>query len=225
MPFDDSLNLNDDLTESDLQKLFNQADKAEKKLEKLKKNGGIFAEQTSNTAVGNRAAVEFQGTPGLSKQDRKIEKKIERLLKKVRKDEAKNLGKDKGDGFLSEIFGDVSAQNIIAVGKNPVAFLQNALVGLAGTGFAIQIADMVVKEIQRLDSFFKRFVDIIDNRENQLKDKQITAEIAAGKTQEILTTRSGNTEARDSYNTFNEFNNDRASLEDNYAVRNTSGYT
>ncbi len=89
MPFDDFIDLNDDLTLTDLEKLEKQAGKAIKNAEKLKRKGAIFGASTSNTTTGSKVTVEFIGTSGLSKQDRKIEKKLERLTKKTNKDVVK----------------------------------------------------------------------------------------------------------------------------------------
>ncbi|MCA9828552.1 MAG: hypothetical protein KC444_09255 [Nitrosopumilus sp.] len=223
MPFDDFVDLNADLTISDLEKLDNLAQKAEKRLENLKKRGGIFSTSTSNITSGNKAPVDFVGTLPLGKQDKRIEKTIQRLTKKVEEDVVKNLGKDR-EGTLSKILGDDVGRTLFSIGKNPVGFFTNAIIGATGAGFAVQIAQFVINEIQRVDTFFKAFVDRIDNRTNQLKNKEIQARIAAGLTQEILTTESGNVSARDAYNTFNEFNSNRSKLEDDFAIRNTSGY-
>ena len=113
---------------------------------------------------------------------------------------------------------------MFSIGKNPLGFVQNSLIGAAGIGFVTQVTDTVIKEIQRLDRFFKVFVDRVDTRVDQLRAKQQQAEVAAGLTQVIITTESGNVEARDSYNTFNEFNSNHGKLEEDYAIRNTSGY-
>jgi ribosome-associated translation inhibitor RaiA len=231
LPFEDVIDLSDDISIADLEKIDRAAEQAEKRLEKLqrknRKRGGIFAESTSNiTDAVDKSPVNFAGTEPLSRQDKRIEKRIQRLTKKVEDDVVANFGKDK-EGFARRIFGDNIGQNIVSFGQNPASFIQNSVLGLAafsGGAFVLQIADSVIKEINRLDRFFKVFVDRIDTRVDQLRSRQQQAEIAAGLTQQILTTQSGSVDARDAYNTFNEFNNNRSKLEEDYAIRNTSGY-
>jgi len=225
LPFDDFIDLNDDLTISDLERLDRQAAKTEKNLEKLKRKGGIFAGETSGTTTGNKAAVNFAGTEPLSKQDKRFEKQFKRLEKKINKDIVKNIGKK--DGIFSNVIGDSPLQNIFSFGKNPVSFMTNiakAIPFLGGVFAAKEIAEFIIDEIVKIDRFFKKFVDVIDTRRDQLRNKQQQAEIAAGLTQVIITTESGNVEARDAYNTFNEFNNNRTKLEEDFAIRNTTGY-
>jgi len=190
LPFDDFIDLNEDLTLTDLKALDRQAQKRIKESTKL---------------------------------DKKIERKITRLTKKTDKAVVKQFGNNKQNA-IKELFGEDIGGTLFSIGKNPVSFIQNSIIGFAGAGFAVQIADAVIKEIQRLDKFFKVFVDRIDDRVDQLRSKQQQAEIAAGLTQVIITTESGNIEARDAYNTFNEFNDNRGKLEEDFAIRNTSGY-
>jgi len=231
LPFSDFIDISDDdLTLSDLEKLDRQAEKTEKKLERLKKKAGPVLPKnriTPQTGQGPLANLPV-GTRDkeAEKLQRKIEKRFERLQKKVNKDFVKNFGKDK-QGIAKQIFGNNIGQTLFSVGKNPTQFIQNTVLGLAafsGGAFVLQIANSVIKEIQRLDKFFKIFIDRIDDRVDQLRNKQQQAEIAAGLTQVIITTSSGSIEARDAYNTFNEFNNNRGKLEDDYSIRNTTGY-
>jgi len=227
LPFSDVLDLNDDLTLSDLEKLDRQAAKTEKNLEKIKKKAGPVLPKgriLPTTGSGPLSNLSVGTTDKeAQKLEKKITKRIERLTKKVDKDVVKNFGKDK-QSIAKQIFGDDVGSKLFSIGKNPLGFFQNTIIGLTGAGFVLQIADAVFKEIQRIDKFFKVFIDRIDDRVDQLRNKEIQAKIAAGQTQEIITTEAGTTEARDAYNTFNEFNNNRGKLEEDFAIRNTSGF-
>ena len=239
MPFDDFINLSDDLTSSDLDKIDRQAVRAEKALDrvqkKLRRKGAIFAKgqegdilpsakakrETPN--VSSSAPVSF--APGLSKEDKKIEKKFDRLQEKVRKDIVKQLSKKDG-GIIQNAFGNVGADNIFSIAKNPTGFITGLAQGLPFLGgvFALkQVADFVIKEIQKLDSFFKQFVDRVDTRQNQFRDIRQQAEIAAGIRQRITTTVAGSVDARDAYNTYQIFNENQSELESDFTIRNTSG--
>ena len=112
------------------------------------------------------------------------------------------------------------------MGKNPVAFATNVLKSIPFIGGVIAFADfakIIIDEVVKLDAFFKAFVDKIDDRVNQLRDKVQEANIRAGNTQLITTTAAGGTEPRESYNTFTEFNDNQMRLEVDFAVRDTSG--
>jgi len=222
LPVDDFLDLSGDISLSDLRKLDREAAKAEKRLNKLKKKGGIFAGTTAGTTTADKAPITITPTAKLSKQDRKIEKRLERLSKKVNKDVVKNFGKDK-EGAVRKLFGDDVGKTLFNIGKNPVSFLKNSIIGIAGVGFALEIAKVVIQEIQRIDKFFKVFIDRIDDRNDQLRNKELQARVRAGQQQIIITSAAGNVDARESYNTFEQFNNNRAQLEADFAIRDTSG--
>lgn len=228
LPFDDFIDLrDDDLSISDLQKLDKQAAKTTKELEKLQRKAKSILPKDPrlpSTGSGPLAGLGF-GTRNKDqeKQDKKFEREIEKIEKRINRDFVKNFGRGK-EGLAKQLLGDDVAQTIFSIGKNPLGFVQNALVGAAGVGFALQVADQVIKTIQRVDRFFKEFVDIIDTRVDQLRSKEQQARIAAGLDQLIITTESGNVEARDAYNTYNEYNNNKTKLQEDFAIRNTSGY-
>jgi len=227
LPFDDFIDLTDDLSFSDLEKLEKQAEKTIKNLEKAKRKAGPVLPKGRTVPITGSGPLSNLPVGSADKDAQKLQKKIdrnyERLTKKLQKDTVKNFGKDK-QGIAKQIFGDNIGKTLFSIGKNPQSFITNTIIGAAGVGFVLQITDAVIKEISRLDSFFKKFIDRIDDRVDQLRNKQTQAEIAAGLSQIIITTESGNVEARDAYNTFNEFNNNRAKLEEDYSIRNTSGY-
>lgn len=110
---------------------------------------------------------------------------------------------------------------------DPVSFITSKIpivaAALIAFGFASQIAKQVVSELtKRNRPLDPSFQDGIDNRVNAFRDKQVEADIAAGFTQIVTTTRVGAT-ARESYNTFEEFNNRSREFEEDFAIRNTSG--
>jgi len=159
-----------------------------------------------------------------SRQDKKIERKMARAIKRMRKQEVKNFGKKKG--LLSDLFGDVGAKNLFSMGKNPKAFfmgVMKAIPFLGGVLAAKEIAEFIVDEIAKIDRFFKKFIDEVDKRVDAFRTLQQQAEVQAGLTQRIITTSSGSTEPRYSYNTFEEFNNNQVALEEKFQMINNSG--
>lgn len=124
-------------------------------------------------------------------------------------------GAAQGQGITGRLF---------AFASNPAGFLTSTIVGAAGVGFILTVTERVLAEIQRIDRFFKQFVDIVDTRIDQIRSNEQRALIAAGQTQIIITTAAGSTDPREAYNTFEQFNNNRSALEAEFAIRNTSGY-
>lgn len=229
MPFDDFIDLNDDLTLNDLEKLDRQAQKTRKELEKIQKKGSIRRNDARLPATGSGPLAGIsvgQRNRDAEKLQNQIERNRQKAQRKLDRDNVKNFGK-KG-GVLSGILGETGLGNIVSLGKNPVSFMTNiakAVPFLGGVFAAKEIADFIIDEIVKIDRFFKRFVDRVDDRVDQLRSKQQQAEIAAGLQQVVITTEAGNVEARDAYNTFNEFNSNRAKLEEDFSIRNTSGYS
>lgn len=159
-------------------------------------------------------------------KDTKFEKKIARIAEKDRKKAVKNFGKNKKGTFFSELIGPKAASNLFKMGKNPVGFMTGiakAIPFLGGVFAAKEIADFIFEELAKIDAFFKRFTDEADKRLNLFFSRQESANISAGLDQKIITTESGSAHARDSYNTFERFNENQAELEGNYALSNISG--
>ena len=234
----------EDFTDIDLgtdEKTFDQLDKsaakAQKSLEKRNRElqktqkslenaakvregaGGAFPQ--ADVPIGAGAPKDIAK---LSKQDAKIEKKLRKLEEKIRKDEVKQLG-DK-ETILDKILGRTTARNILSMGKNPKNFMfgiMKALPILGGILAAKDIADFIIDEIVKLDKFLKVFIDEVDKRVDAFRTLQEQAEVQAGLTQRIITTASGSTEPRYSYNTFEEFNKNQADLEERFQMTNNSG--
>lgn len=214
MPVDESVDVNPDSLLDNIDEIDKKAAKAIKTLDELNKKTG----QATGSSSSNIANKE------LTKQDKKTERKMSKLIEKMRKEEVKNFGKK--DGFLSNTLGDVGAKNIFQMGKNPKAFFMGvakAIPFLGGVLAAKEIADFIVDEIIKIDKFFKKFIDEIDNRVDAFRTLQEQADVQAGLTQRIITTSSGSTEPRYSYNTFEEFNNNQIELETKFQMTNNSG--
>ena len=234
----------EDFTDIDLgtdEKTFDQLDKsaakAQKSLEKRNRElqktqkslenavkvreeaGGAFPQADVPIGAGAPKDIAI-----LSKQDAKIEKKLRKLEEKIRKDEVRQFG-DK-ETILDKILGRNTARNILSMGKNPKSFMfgiMKALPILGGILAAKDIADFIIDEIVKLDKFLKVFIDEIDKRVDAFRTLQEQAEVQAGLTQRIITTASGSTDPRYSYNTFEEFNKNQADLEERFQMTNNSG--
>jgi len=230
MPVDEIFDLDLESDTSNLDKLDRMAAKAAVSLEKKRKaleaasqklNEGTGALRGPNTpAVGGAP----QDLRPLSKQDQKTQKKLGKLEEKIRKDEVKQFGDKKG--FLSDILGPKSAKNIFSIGRNPLGFLTGAMKSLpilGGILAAKEIAEFVIKELIKLDAFFKAFIDIIDDRTNKFRDLETQARLQAGLQQDIITTAYGTVDARESFNTLNLYETNQIEVEEKYAMFNTSG--
>lgn len=159
-------------------------------------------------------------------KDTKFEKKVARIAEKDRVKAVKNFGKNKKGTGLKDLVGPKAANTLFKMGKNPVGFMTGIAKGipfLGGVFAAVEIATFISDELLKIDAFFKRFTDEADKRINLFFSRQESANILAGLDQKILTTSSGSASARDSYNTFQRFNENQAELEGNYALANTSG--
>ena len=204
----------------ELTKSISNASKAEREQKRLDERGGIFADEEGVLPSGGAP----KDIARLSKEDQKIEKRLKKLEEKVRKDEVKQFG-DK-ETILDRILGKRAAGDIISMGKNPKAFMfgiMKALPILGGVLAAKDIAEFIVDEIAKIDRFFKAFIDEVDNRIDAFRSLQIQADIQAGLVQRIITTASGSTEPRYSYNTFEQFNTNQAELEEKFQMTNNSG--
>jgi len=234
----------EDFTDIDLgtdEKTFDQLDKSAAKAQKSleKRNKELLKTQKSldkAAKVREEAEGAFPqadvpigaGAPKdiakLSKQDAKIEKKLRKLEEKIKKDEIRQFG-DK-ETILDKILGRTTARNLLSMGKNPKSFftgIAKAIPFLGGVLAAKEIADFIIDEIVKLDKFLKVFIDEIDKRVDAFRTLQEQAEVQAGLTQRIITTASGSTDPRYSYNTFEEFNKNQADLEERFQMTNNSG--
>ncbi len=197
--------------------------KTQKNLDKAAKvreeAGGAFPQ--ADVPIGSGAPKDIAI---LSKQDAKIEKKLRKLEKKIKKDEVKQIGNK--ETLLDKILGKRAAGDIISMAKNPKSFMfgiMKALPILGGVLAAKDIADFIIDEIVKLDKFLKVFIDEVDKRIDVFRTLQQQADIQAGLAQRIITTASGSTEPRYAYNTFDEFNNNQADLEQRFQMTNKSG--
>ncbi len=230
MPFEDTFDLDLESDTSNLDKLDRMAAKAAVSLEK-KRKALEAASQKLNEGTGAFRGPNLPAVGGapqdlrpLSKQDQKIQKKLGKLEEKVRKDTVKQFGDKKG--FLSDILGPKSAKNIFSIGRNPLGFLTGAMKSLpilGGILAAKEIAEFVIKELVKLDAFFKAFIDAIDERTSKHRDLVTQARIQAGLQQDIVTTAYGTVDAKESFNTFNIFETNQIEVEEKYALQNTSG--
>ncbi len=201
-------------------KTLESAERAQSREEKrLAERGGIFTENFGESLPKGLTAKEQA-----EKRDKKIEKRFKKLEEKIRKDEVRQLGNK--ETIIDKILGKTAAGNLLSLGKNPKNFMfgiMKALPILGGVLAAKDIADFIVDEIVKIDKFFKAFIDEVDNRIDAFRTLQEQANIQAGLVQRILTTASGSTEPRYSYNTFEEFNTNQADLEERFQMTNNSG--
>ena len=243
MPVDETLNSASESQETDFSKLDKQAAQAAKSLkqqqEELKKSiklgekaerdqkkkdsrGGIFHTKSNEETLPSGKAP--KDLAQLSKEDEKIEKRLKKLMEKTEKDKIAQFGHKKS--FLEDTLGKNTAKNIFNMGKNPVGFLTGiakAIPFLGGVFAAKEIADFIIDEVVKLDAFLKKFVDEAERRTDLVRSRMEQATISAGISQKIITTSSGSAEPRESYNTFQTFNENQSELESNFALTNNSG--
>ncbi len=207
-----------------LNKSISAAVKAGREQKRLDDRGGIYNTKNNDDSVLPSSNAPRDIATNLSKQDEKIEKKLKKIQDKIKKDELKQFGKS--DSILSKILGERGASDLIAMGKNPKSFMfgiMKALPILGGVLAAKDIAEFIIDEIAKIDRFFKMFIDEVDNRIDAFRSLQLQSEIQAGITQRIITTASGGTDPRYSYNTFEMFNSNQAELEEKFQMTNKSG--
>lgn len=230
MPVDEVFDLDLESDTTNLDKLDRLAAKAAVSLEKkrkaleaaqakLKEGSGAFA--GPNVPSGGGAPTDLQP---LSKRDQKIQKRIEKLQEKIRKDEVKQFGK-KG-GFLQDLLGPKGAKEVFDFGRNPFGKIQaimKVIPILGGVITAAGAAGFIWQELVRIDEFFKKFIDAIDERTNKFRDLETQARIQAGLQQDIITTADGSVDARESYNTFNIFERNQIEIEEKYTLQDTTG--
>jgi len=154
------------------------------------------------------------------KEDLKFEKKIAKLQKQMEFEAISQKGKK---GIASKIFGsNASLKNVIQMGLNPQSFFGGVLSkGIPGFGIAVAATAIVISILKKFDALEKKFTDQINTKLRVDRNNENTARIQAGLDQEITTVSPGIYDPRDAYNTFNEFNTNRARIETDYAIRNT----
>lgn len=218
MPVEETLDADLGSTTNNLDKLDRMSAKAIKQLEKQRKaldavqrqqeeGGGIF--KGPDIPTGKGAPLD------IAKNTKKLKEIIDERVKEQFK-----------ESLADQAGGSRGAETIFSIGKNPKAFAIGVLKSIPFLGGIVEsseFAQALVVELERIDRFFKKFIDIIDDRVNQLRDKVQVAGIRAGDIQLIFTTRVGETEPRESYNTFNQFNENRIKFESDFAIRDKSG--
>lgn len=209
MPVDESSDINIAGNIKTLDDLDKAAQKAIKSLEKETKHV-----DNAKKELGKKDTLTSgDKTTGIFKDDTPS-KKAEKGKVSFREELADQAGGTRGANFL------------FSMGKNPIGTTIGLLRSIPFLGGIVAFAEFgqaVFSELEKLDRFFKKFIPIIDNRINQLRKVVEQAHIRAGDTQLILTTEAGGTSPREAYNTFNEFNTNRTILENDFAVRDTSG--
>ena len=244
MPVEDFTNIDLGIDEKTFDQLDKSAARATKELEKrnkqiekaqknLKKKGGAFS------SAEEKKKKEKKQTRELFKP--KEEEGIVPLTggaigapitgkgtftEELKKELDKKIKVGFREAFADQAGGIRGANMLFAFGKNPKGFatgLLRTIPFIGGIVAATEFGQAIIAELEKLDRFFKKFIDIIDDRINQLRNKIEVANIRAGNTQQIFTTRDGGTEPRESYNTFNQFNEDRLKFESDFAIRSKSG--
>jgi hypothetical protein len=221
MPFEDILDLNLNLTDSDIDKIDKLAAKAEKRLEiaqrTLSKHGGIYAGSRSSLPKGYEESTDPHGQimpGGGSPLD---------LRKKTLKDEVKE---QRGllEGILNSDLGASKAGQALSFLRSPKDFIltlfTKQLPVLAGLNqFVSIIKDIIVLLTEPgmpLDVYFKNTITTLVN---PLMDKVVRKNVQLGYTQEIFTTKAGTFNAREAYNTFSEYEKNKDVLNQQYAIR------
>lgn len=198
-----------ELNESDLGRLDRLADKARKVIEKARKvTGGV-------TGKGETPFAQF----------------FDRVEKERKKGEGRRNKKDKGkqlDTILESKLGTDKAGQALSFFGNPTGFMANMLTRqlpiLGGILAAKDIAEFIVGELIKKGRLLDRtFREIINDRLDALRNKELQQEIVSGFTQIIITSESGEQNIRNSYNSFEVSNRDQEALEDDFKVRNTRG--
>ena len=156
------------------------------------------------------------------KQDEKFEKQMAKLQKQLEFETISGKGKK---GIFSKIFGsNAGFKNIVQMGLNPQGFMGGLLKkGIPGFGAAVAATAIIVKILKKFDQLEKKFTDQINTKLRVDRNNENTARIQAGLDQEITSVGPGIYDPRDVYNSFNEFNTNRARIETDYAIRNTLG--
>jgi len=82
------------------------------------------------------------------------------------------------------------------------------------------IADKIIDALQQEGNLLDRFFDDkIDNRTNALRNKNVQQRILQGFDALRISTIDGNSDPRNTFNTFEVFKNDRELIEDYFKIR------
>jgi len=224
------------ITEEGLAELDKIAEKQEQKLKKIqaqrKKQGGIFADETGALPKSFERDQEKNITQRVQKlvKEGKLENQgpgapiqKDSAFQKAIDDAVKNSS-SKLDNLANSKLGTQQVSTIASFGKNPVGFMTSMfgskLPILGALITAKELVQFFIVELMKpggpLDINVR---DIISNRINAFNDKRESAEILAGFTQVIFTTRGGTTSPRNAYNTFEVFNQDEEALADDFSIR------
>lgn len=191
-------------------------DSSKKEYDRLQKRGGIYAEDDNLTPKGGSAPTDISHG------------------KETLEDIIDSKTKEAADKLKSEIFGDEigfeTITNMIALGKNPANFMlktmksfKSVFIPLIAVFAAAEITRQILDEVKRIDTYFKKFFDEVNDRLDVFNSLQEQANIRAGLTQRIITTEFGSAEPRYSYNTLHEYDNNLIEHETNFQLSNNSG--
>ncbi len=226
------------LTDEDLAKIDKTAAKAQKKLQST---GGIFSGHHRDRALPKaflrKQGKKDEGAIGFSqsrpaqegaKLDSGGKAPDDTRAKRSFDDAVLDALQKKGvlKGVLESDLGAGKARTAFSFLSSPGPALLNILktVPFIAAPFAvIELAKQVIAFLVKSRILNTIMIDEIDNRNDALRDKQTEQEILSGFTQIIITTRSGETSPRNSYNSFNVFNENQVLLEDDFSIRDTSG--
>lgn len=224
------------ITEAGLAELDKIAEAQEKKLKKIqaqnKKRGGIFAEDTGDLPksferqqeesalqriqkLAKDGKINLGGTGAPIQHNSSFQKAI---------DDAVARSTSKLDKLTGSKLGTDKLDNLLSFGKNPVGFMTNLFARqlpiLGGILAVKDIVQFVIGELMKPGGPLQvNFRDIISTRLDAFRDKMVQQEILSGFTQVIYTTRAGTTNPRSAYNSFELFNNDKETLEDDFSIR------
>lgn len=226
------------LTDEDLSKIDKTAAKAQKK---LSSTGGIFSGEHRDRALPKaflkKRGAREEGAIGFiqsrpAQEGARIDSggkaPDDTRAKRSFDDAVLDALKKKGvlKGVLASDLGAGKARTAFGFLSSPQSFAINLLKTVpfvAGAFAIVELAKQVVNFLVKSRILNTIMIDEIDNRNDALRNKQVQQEILSGFTQIIITTRSGETSPKNSYNSFNVFNTDEVLLESDLSIRDTSG--
>ena len=231
MPFEDFFNLDDkDLTDKDLERLFNQIEKKQKELEKtqkkLERQGGALANTERKTkALPQATALDEVGVNALGETQSQAAifgGETANLPKgKTQKDIAQK--RDRLKSLLNSDLGAGKASQALSILQNPTDFIIGKVPILIGVMIAAGLVQQIWAELSKrgglLSTFFE---DEITTRLDAFRERLTTAEILGGFTQIINESPFSRT-PRDTYNSFELFTSNKEQLENDFSIRNKFG--
>lgn len=230
LPFEFPADIDLIVDEKDLDRLDKLAAKREKKLEdlhkKLEKQGGIFGKQGDKPTLPDINALDREGKDAIQKtvKDAIFGGKTSNLPKGFTEEEKKQK-RNKLLEILGSDLGVSKANQAFSMLSDPLSFLTRFVPQLAAVMITTELIKSIAAELTKrgglLSTFFE---DLLNTRLDAFRDRLTQAEIRAGFTQFINVQRSGLTNPRDAYNTFNLFNQNKQQLEKDFSIRNTGGF-